>query len=326
LSNKPVLSVKDLSVSFQTDTGFVEITDRVGFDIYPGEVFGLVGESGCGKTVTTLAIQRLLPRPGTRITSGEILLGGKSILLMSLPELRKIRGREVGMIFQEPAAAMDPLMKVGAQMYEVFEYHKYSGDRHARVAELLTRVGFPDPDRTLSAFPHELSGGMLQRVMIAAALLLKPSLVIADEPTTALDVTVQAGIMELLEEMQRETGTAILFITHNLSLVAQYAARVAVMYAGRIVEEARVEDFLKNPLHPYSKGLLAAIPDIGLGKRTLTPIPGQVPQPSEFLTGCRFRDRCSHAFEKCGSRPELVEIEDGHRVACFLYEEDHGTS
>ncbi len=326
MSSKPVLSVKDLSVSFQTDTGFVEIIDKVGFDIYPGEVFGLVGESGCGKTVTTLAVQRLLPKPGTRITSGEILLGGKDILEMSLSDLRKVRGREIGMIFQEPAAAMDPLMTVGAQLYEIFEYHKYSGNTHARVKELLTRVGFPDPNRILSAYPHELSGGMLQRVMIAAALLLKPSLVIADEPTTALDVTVQAGIMELLEEMQRETGTAILFITHNLSLVAQYAARVAVMYAGRIVEEARVGDFLKNPLHPYSKGLLAAIPDIALGKSTLTPIPGQVPQPSEFLPGCRFRDRCPHAFERCVNRPELSAKEEGHRVACFLYEEDHGTS
>jgi oligopeptide/dipeptide ABC transporter ATP-binding protein len=203
---------------------------------------------------------------------------------------------------------------------ECFEYHKFQGDREERILDLLHRVGFPDPERNISSYPHELSGGMLQRVMIAMALLMNPSLIIADEPTTALDVTVQAQIMELLMEMQREMGTSILLITHNLNLIAQYADRLAVMYAGRIVEESSVEAFLGGPLHPYTKGLLAALPDLYAERPQMHPIRGQVPQPKDYAKGCRFRERCDHAFERCVDKPDLFPFGKEQRAACFLYD------
>jgi len=320
LNKKPLLHVEDLTVSFETDEGNIEITDKVSFEILPGEIFGLVGESGCGKTVTALALLKLLPIPGGKILSGQALLDGKDILSLSPTEIQHIRGKDINMIFQEPAAALNPLLTIRKQLMECFDYHEFEGDREERVLGILDRVGFPDPYRILSAFPHELSGGMLQRVMIAMALLLKPGLIIADEPTTALDVTVQAQIMDLLMEMERELGTSILLITHNLNLIAQYANRLAVMYAGRIVEESDVETFVKGPLHPYTQGLLEALPDLSAELAELKPIPGQVPQPKDFQAGCRFRDRCKHAFELCINKPSLFPYSEQQKVACFLYE------
>ena len=316
--NNPLLHVENLSIGFKGQTDVVPVTDAVSFDIYEGEVFGLAGESGCGKTVTALSVLRLLPVPSARVLSGDIVFKGKSILSFSAPELRDLRGKGISMIFQEPSAALNPLVRIKKQLFESFEYHKVTDDPLKRILEVLKRVGFPDPDRILNAHPHELSGGMLQRIMIAMAVVLRPPLIIADEPTTALDVTVQAQIMELLAEMQRETGTSVLLITHNLSLIAQYANRVAIMYAGRIVEYGDCGVFFGKPLHPYSQGLLRALPDLRAGTAKIEPIPGQVPQPVDYAEGCRFADRCRHIFDACKNRPPLEYVE-GRAVACFLY-------
>jgi len=322
LNREPLLEVKDLTVSFEADGEDVAITDMVSFRIYPGEIFGLVGESGCGKTVTALALLKLLPMPGGKVISGRVLLKGKEILSLSPEELRRIRGGDISMIFQEPAAALNPLLNVKRQLMECFEYHPFEGDKSQRVRELLQRVGFPDSQRILAAFPHELSGGMLQRIMIAMALIMKPDLIVADEPTTALDVTVQAQIMELLLEMKTEMETSILLITHNLSLIAQYADRLAVMYAGRIVEESDVSSFLDDALHPYTRGLLGALPKLTTEQLEIVPIPGQVPQPRDYEAGCRFRERCEAAFEPCVHKPELFVHGERQRVACFLYDKE----
>jgi peptide/nickel transport system ATP-binding protein len=319
LNREPLLNVQNLTVSFESEGEDIAITDNVSFQIYPGEVFGLVGESGCGKTVTALALLRLLPMPGGKILSGKAWLRDKDVLSLPLPEIREIRGKDITMIFQEPAASMNPLMSVEQQLMECFDYHSFSGDKEARVHELLKRVGFPDPKRILRTYPHELSGGMLQRVMIAMALIMRPSLIIADEPTTALDVTVQAQIMELLMELKREMDTSILLITHNMGLIAQYCDRLAVMYAGRIVEIAGAEVFFQRPCHPYSKGLLDAIPRLESAKANMIPIRGQVPQPRDYVDGCRFIDRCPHAFDRCPSKPDLFPVDDS-LVACFLYD------
>lgn len=316
--NNLLLRVENLSIGFRGREGTVAVTDAVSFDIAEGEVFGLAGESGCGKTITALSILRLLPVPGALVLGGDIVFKGRSILSLALPELRDLRGKEISMIFQEPAAALNPLIRVRQQLFELFAYHKAGDNPETRVLEVLRRVGFPDPARILNAYPHELSGGMLQRIMIAMAVILRPSLIIADEPTTALDVTVQAQIMELLCEMQRETGTSVLLITHNISLIAQYANRVAIMYAGRIVEHADCGVFFDKPLHPYSQGLLRALPDLHDGAPAIEPIPGQVPQPVDYVEGCRFVDRCRFAFETCVNRPPLFNTE-GRAVACFLY-------
>jgi peptide/nickel transport system ATP-binding protein len=320
LNRSPLLDIQDLTVSFESGGEDIAITDKVSFQIYPGEVFGLVGESGCGKTVTALALLRLLPMPGGKILSGKALLRNKDILSFSPAEIRDIRGKDITMIFQEPVSSMNPLMTVGQQLFECFDYHEFSGDKQERVNDLLKRVGFPDPKRILGTYPHELSGGMLQRVMIAMALIMKPSLIIADEPTTALDVTVQAQIMELLMELKREMDTSILLITHNMGLIAQYCDRLAVMYAGRIVEVASTDVFFERPLHPYAKGLLDAIPRLESEKADMIPIRGQVPQPRDYVAGCRFIDRCPDAFDRCPSKPDLFPIEGDRLVACFLYE------
>lgn len=323
MNKEPLLKIEDLTIAFKTDEGIFDITDRVCLEIFPGEIFGLVGESGCGKTVTALSILRLLPKPGSIIKSGKIYFNGRDLLSLSPDEIKKIRGREITMIFQEPAAALNPLLTIKKQLMEFFEYHEITMDKDQRVKELLRHVGFPDPQRILSCFPHELSGGMLQRVIIAMALLLNPSLIIADEPTTALDVTVQAQILELLVQMQKETQTSILFITHNISLIAQYADRVAVMYAGRIVEESPLDTFLGKPRHPYSKGLMDALPDLNSKGSELRSIPGQVPQPRDYVSGCRFNDRCLQAFDQCVNKPVLAPVDDHfQKVACFLYRKD----
>lgn len=337
-----VLKVEDLSIGFASEEAagtagsaaatenVTAITDCLNFELRRGEVLGLVGESGCGKTVTALALLRLLPSPGGRILNGRIQFQGRDILQLEHDELRKLRGSEISMIFQEPSAALNPLMTIEGQLFEVFAYHDLTeapgiASPEQRIRELLNRVGFADPDRILKSYPHQLSGGMLQRVVIAMALLLKPAIVIADEPTTALDVTVQAQIMELLVELQREEGTSVLLITHNLGLIAQYAERLAVMYAGRIVEDAPVEEFLAQAHHPYSQGLLAALPDVTQQKR-LQPIDGQVPRPADYDDGCRFRDRCHRRSEVspadlCEQRPHLQKLlsDPNREVACWIH-------
>lgn len=319
MSKKNLLEVNNLSLGFNTDDGYVEIIEDVTFSIKEEEIFGLVGESGCGKTVTSLAIMKLLPQPGAHIRSGEIILNGKDIIKLDKDSLQDVRGKEVSFIFQEPSAALNPLLSIGKQLQEIFDYHEFSGDKMKRIFELLKRVGFADPERILKLYPHELSGGMLQRVMIAMSLLLKPSLIIADEPTTALDVTIQAQIMELLIELKEQEGASILLITHNLNLIAQYADRLGVMYAGRIVEESLAAPFFENPKHPYSKGLLGALPNLSSSGFNMKSIPGQVPQPMDYKMGCRFIDRCSKAFNECDEKPEFQIIDENHKVACFLY-------
>ena len=323
MNNQDLLIIEDLSIGFTSDQGTVPVTDAVSLKIEKAQAFGLAGESGCGKTITALAILRLLPKPGAKILSGKILFKGVDILTIPIDQLRDIRGREISMIFQEPSAALNPLLPIKTQLFEVFNYHKVKDDPIKRVREVLNRVGFPDPDRVLDAFPHELSGGMLQRIMIAMALMLRPALIIADEPTTALDVTVQAQVMELLFEMQRDTGTSVLLITHNLSLIAHYTKKIAIMYAGRIAETGDSDVFLDKPLHPYSQGLLKALPDLRSNTRKLEPIAGQVPRPVDYVQGCRFFDRCPHAFSACKNKPPLFSVQ-GRLVACFLYEKESG--
>lgn len=324
MSNPILLAVEDLSIGFTSDEGIIPVTDAVSFEIREGEAFGLAGESGCGKTITALAILRLLPKPSAKIISGKILFKSTDILTLPIDRLHDLRGREISMIFQEPSAALNPLLPIKTQLFELFDYHTIKDDPAKRMRDILNRVGFPDPDRVLKSYPHELSGGMLQRVMIAMAVMLRPSLIIADEPTTALDVTVQAQIMELLFEMQQDTGTSVLLITHNLSLIAHYAKKIAVMYAGRIAETGDSDVFLDKPLHPYSQGLLRALPDLRSDDPTLEPIPGQVPQPIDYASGCRFYDRCAFAFAACKNKPPLFSAH-GRLVACFLYEDKNNS-
>ena len=310
-NTSPVLQVRDLSVAF----GFnkkglpvegrkpLQVTDRVSFEINAGEFFALVGESGCGKSVTALGILRLLPWPGAQIVEGSVMYSAVDLTKLPLTELQKIRGSEIACIFQEPMQALNPVVTIKKQLLEVFKFcvkadaGKDCADPLAAIREMLTLAGFNDPDRVLNAYPHELSGGMLQRVCIVMALLPKPRLIIADEPTTALDVTVQAQVLSVLKDMANRTGTAVLLITHNMGIVSQYADRVAVMYAGRIVECGPVRDVIDNPMHPYTQGLLAAIPENHSDMRTMKSIPGSVPHPRDFVAGCRFADRC----EKCAS-------------------------
>ena len=312
----PVLSVKSLSVAFGFDKNGaprdgippLQVTDKVSFDIYPGEFFALVGESGCGKSVTAMSILRLLPQPSARIVEGSVLYGaageeGRDAALdlakLPLADLQKIRGSEIACIFQEPMQALNPVVTIKKQLLEVFRYcaKKESGSEEKAIREMLALAGFKDIDRVLDAYPHELSGGMLQRVCIVMALLPKPKIIIADEPTTALDVTVQAQVLAVLKDMAGRTGTAVLLITHNMGIVSQYADRVAVMYAGRIVETGPVRDVIDAPMHPYTQGLLAAIPESHGDMRTMKSIPGSVPHARDFAKGCRFADRC----ERCAS-------------------------
>ena len=324
-TRETVLTVRGLSVAFGFDKNGkprdgmppLQVTDRVSFDIHEGEFFALVGESGCGKSVTAMSILRLLPWPSAKIVGGAVLYraGGESepVDLSKLPlaDLQKVRGSEIACIFQEPMQALNPVVTIRKQLLEVFKFcastnchprldRESPTDPLAEIREMLLQAGFKDIDRVLDSYPHELSGGMLQRVCIVMALLSKPKLIIADEPTTALDVTVQAQVLAVLKDMSNRTGTAVLLITHNMGIVSQYADRVAVMYAGRVVETGPVRDVIENPLHPYTQGLLAAIPENHSDMRTMKSIPGSVPHPKDFVQGCRFADRC----EKCKNAPE----------------------
>ena len=327
---KPLLEVKGLKTYFYTEDGVVRAVDGVNFEVYPGEVLGIVGESGCGKSVTSLSIMRLISKPG-RIDAGEILLDGENLLNLTEDDMTKVRGNRISMIFQQPQTALNPVFKVGDQLAEVLNVHQDLGKEAGwkRAIELLKMVGVPDPARRVEAYPHELSGGMAQRVMIAMALACIPELLIADEPTTALDVTIQAQILDLIRDMRREMGTSVILITHDLGVVAEMAERVAVMYAGEIVEQTDVNSLYDEPLHPYTQGLIGSIPVLGEIKERLDVIPGSVPNLVNLPPGCRFAPRCQARFKYslniCGEvKPELEEIKTGHYVRCWLYQNAEG--
>ncbi|MFO0646100.1 MAG: ABC transporter ATP-binding protein [Polyangiales bacterium] len=321
---EPLLSVRSLVTEFRTDAGLLRAVDDVSFDIAPGGTLAVVGESGCGKSVTSLSILRLIQPPG-RVASGEIRFEGRDLLAVSEAEMRKVRGARIAMIFQEPMSSLNPVYTVGDQIIESVVLHQKRSKREAwaRAVELLKLVGIPSPDERAKAYPHQLSGGMRQRVMIAMALACEPKLLIADEPTTALDVTIQAQIMELLSELRVKLGMAVLLITHDLGLVADFADEVVVMYAGRVVERALVKDLFRAPKHPYTRGLLRSVPSYGDNSRArrLPTIQGVVPDLRALPGGCRFRDRCDVAFDRCAAEePALRTIAGGRLVRCHLEE------
>ncbi|MGB4138039.1 MAG: ABC transporter ATP-binding protein [Microbacterium sp.] len=327
----PILRVRDLRTRFDLSSGSFNAVDGVSFEVAAGKTMCLVGESGSGKSMTSLSIMGLVPSPG-RVVSGEVLLNGRNLAELSARELRRIRGDEVSMIFQQPLSSLNPSYRVGTQIREVFTLHRDWTRKMEteRIIAGLRDVGMPDPAARLKAFPHELSGGMAQRVMIAMALACEPEVLIADEPTTALDVTMQAQILDLVAELQRARGTAVVFITHDLGVVAEIADEVAVMYAGEIVESTDVTALFDRPMHPYTRGLIASAPMLGGAGERLAAIPGTVPSLSEIGGGCRFASRCSARVEAgltiCHTHhPELREIEPGHRVRCWLYDEDAAT-
>ena len=322
----PILEIDQLSVAFDTEGGVVTVVDRVSFDLDAGETLGVVGESGCGKSVTALSIMGLLPKPAGRIEGGDIRFKGISLPSLPPERMRDIRGNRIAMIFQEPMTALNPVHRVGRQLAETYTLHQpelTSDVVHRRCLGLLEQVGIPAPEQRLSEYPHQLSGGMRQRVMIAMALASKPDILIADEPTTALDVTIQAQILELLRDLQRETGMAIIFITHDLGVIAELCSRVVVMYAGRVAEKAAIETLFAHPVHPYTRGLLASIPRLeDTPKTLLTTIPGVVPSIEELPSGCRFANRCPYVKDLCGrDAPELVAPSPGHQVACHRWRE-----
>jgi oligopeptide/dipeptide ABC transporter ATP-binding protein len=317
-----LLQVKDLHTSFFTPEGEVRAIDGISFEIGASKTLGLVGESGCGKSVTSLSIMRLIPSPPGRIVDGEIFYKGRDLLKLNKEEMRKIRGNEISMIFQEPMTSLNPVFTVGNQIGEAIRLHQGLGKKEtrAKTIEMLRLVKIADPESRVDAYPHQLSGGMRQRIMIAMALSCNPNLLIADEPTTALDVTIQAQILDLMKELQQKIGMALLLITHDLGVVAEQADSVAIMYAGKIVERSSTPAIFTRPFHPYTVGLLNSLPGTaGKKKKRLDAIPGVVPSPLHLPSGCRFRDRCPKAAELCAeTEPQLVEKEPGHRVACHF--------
>jgi len=317
-----LIQVKNLRTSFFTPEGEVRAVDGVSFDIGEGKTLGLVGESGCGKSVTALSIMRLVPSPPGKIVGGEILYRGEDLLKLNGAAMRKIRGNEISMIFQEPMTSLNPVFTIGNQIGEAIHLHQGLGKRETRekTIEMLRLVKMADPESRVDDYPHQLSGGMRQRVMIAMALSCNPSLLIADEPTTALDVTIQAQILELIKELQEKLGMSLLLITHDLGVVAEQADEVAIMYAGKLVERAQAKAIFNRPLHPYTVGLLNSLPGArGKKKRRLEAIPGVVPSLLELPSGCHFRDRCPKAAGICAeAEPELVEKEKDHWAACYF--------
>ncbi len=315
-----LLDVQGLVTHFYTEQGVARAVDGVSFSIRRGETFCLVGESGCGKSVTALSIMGLLPSPPGEVVAGRIEFEGRDLLAMSPAEMRDMRGRRISMIFQEPMTALNPVFTVGNQIVEAIKVHRGLGGREARAmaVELLDRVRIPDPAQRIHEYPHQMSGGMLQRVMIAMALALRPSLLIADEPTTALDVTIQAQILDLLRDLQSEMGMSVLMITHDLGVVAQVADTVAVMYAGRIVEHGDAGAIFGRPQHPYLVSLFRSLPVMGQKRGRLEVIPGHVPDPRRFPSGCRFHPRCYMAADECArTDPELREVQPDHAAACI---------
>jgi peptide/nickel transport system ATP-binding protein len=320
---EPVLSVQNLRVEFTTRRGVLRAIDGISFDIAKGEVLGVVGESGAGKSVTGNAVIGLIDAPG-RITGGEIRLSGRRIDNLSAEEMRKIRGKRIGMIFQDPLTSLNPLYKIGEQIIETIRTHSSLSESAARkrAIELLAEVGIPAPDKRIDSYPHEFSGGMRQRVVIALAICADPELIIADEPTTALDVSVQAQIISLIRRLGRDHGTAVMLVTHDMGVIAETCDRVAVMYSGRIAEIGPVQDVIRNPLHPYAKGLMGAIPTLAIEADRLVQIPGSMPRLSAIPPGCAFNPRCASAFDRCRTeRPEPLACGE-QRVACHLYDGD----
>ena len=320
-----ILSVKNLVTEFATDEGRVRAVDDVSFDIKAGETLGIVGESGCGKSVTALSIMRLLPQPIGQIMGGEILLQGENLVSMSIEQMQKIRGARIGMVFQEPMTALNPVHTIGRQLTEVILLHKKISKENAlkEGIAMLDKVGIPAPDIRMTEYPHQLSGSMRQRVVIAMALACQPSLLIADEPTTALDVTIQAQILELIKELQKEMGMSVLLITHDLGVIAETSASVVVMYAGKVAERGSVFEIFDSPTHPYTRGLLESIPRLDTKpKSKLTIIPGMVPGLLDMPKGCRFENRCRYRKDACLVAPPMAEtISEGHEVACYEWRE-----
>jgi len=315
----PLLSVRNLEVEFATERGVIRAIDDVSFDIFPGETLGLVGESGCGKSVTSLAILGLIPSPPGRITRGSITLDGRELVGLPESEYRRIRGSEISMIFQEPMTALNPVFRIGNQMCDVLVRHQGMTRRQARTRaiEMLDLVGIPSPAKRIDEYPHQLSGGMRQRAMIAMALSCNPRLLLADEPTTALDVTTQAQVLEQIVKLQDELGTAVVLVTHDLGVVAETCRRAVVMYAGTVIEEAPIEELYSHPRHPYSEGLLKSIPRIRETKLAELPtIPGTVPDLLQLPPGCRFADRCYKVAERCRREAPALEVHGIRAVAC----------
>jgi peptide/nickel transport system ATP-binding protein len=327
-----LLSVRGLATAFHTDRGLVHAVDEVSFDVDEGSSLAIVGESGCGKSVTALSIMRLVPEPPGEILSGELLFRGRDLLKLPEKEMRGVRGAQISMIFQEPMTSLNPVYTVGSQIVEAIRIHRRVSRRAARdrAVEMLRLVGIPSAEERVSAYPHQLSGGMRQRVMIAMALSCEPALLIADEPTTALDVTIQAQILDLLRRLQSELKMSVIFITHDLGVVAEFASQVVVMYAGRVVETGTVEKLFAEPLHPYTRGLLKSMPPIGVlhhqgGLRRLPTIEGLVPDPAHLPPGCRFAERCAlraekpAGWERCTEEePELVQVPEGRTSRCYF--------
>ena len=320
--SEKLLEIDNLSVCFHLPEGVARAVDRLSLNIAKGETLGLVGESGCGKSVTSMSIMGLIASPPGRIESGRILFQGKNLLELNRENLRRIRGKEISMIFQEPMTSLNPLYRIGNQLEEPLRQHSKiaKGLARKRAVELLDHVGIPDPDKRVDSFPHELSGGMKQRVMIAMALACKPKLLIADEPTTALDVTIQAQVLRLMSDLQKETGMAILLITHDMGIVNQMADDIAIMYAGRIVEQGTVRDIFRRPKHPYTRGLLASLPGGTPGAR-LKAIEGTVPRLGQLPPGCAFAPRCPDRMARCDEAPPAVApVAPGHDVRCYLHD------
>ena len=320
----PVLEVRDLVTTFDTDGGRLTAVDGVSFQVHRGRTLGIVGESGCGKSVTAFSIMRLLPQPMGRIAGGEVLFDGRDLVQLPVEDMLKIRGGRIGMIFQEPMTALNPVHTVGRQLSEVFLLHKTSDPRAAlqMAVEILGKVGIPSPEVRVGEYPHQLSGGMRQRVVIAMALACKPAVVIADEPTTALDVTIQAQILELMQALQDEMGMAIILITHDLGVIAEMCDDVVVMYAGRVAETGPVERIFAAPAHPYTRGLLASIPRLEHERKTrLKVIDGLVPALADMPVGCRFQNRCPYRADICATPPPLSQVSADHGVSCHRWRE-----
>lgn len=324
VSDDVLLELKDLHTHFFTDDGEIPAVDGVSLKVHQGEVVGVVGESGCGKSVTSLSIMKLVPSPPGEIVSGEINFKGEDLVNASNRRMKKLRGNEIAMIFQDPMSSLNPLFTIGNQLREAIRNHqKVSKDEANKQAiDLLTLVGLPRAERVIDEYPHQLSGGMRQRAMIAMAMSCDPELLIADEPTTALDVTIQAQILDIMQRLKEEKNMAILLITHDLGVVAEMCDRVVVMYAGQVVEEGTVREILKNPQHPYTKGLIRSLPKVDVNDQELYSIPGTVPRPQMGRVGCRFAPRCEFAFKRCfQEQPELYTLSDGRESRCFLYDD-----
>jgi oligopeptide/dipeptide ABC transporter ATP-binding protein len=320
-----LLQVKDLQTQFRTDAGLVNVVDGVNLELKKGEILGVVGESGCGKSVTSLSIMQLLPKGIGKIVAGTVSFEGKDILSMSNSQMRKMRGSQISMIFQEPMTSLNPVFQVGEQIMEAIRFHLKLSKKEAKAyaIEMLKKVGISRPESVVDEYPHQLSGGMRQRVMIAIAMACEPKILIADEPTTALDVTIQAQILNLMRQLQEEKGTSILLITHDLGVVAEMCDRVVVMYAGQVVEETDVRSLFHQPKHPYTKGLLASLPQLSGDQDKLSSIPGQVPALDEMPSGCRFAPRCSARMSICEtSNPDLLDLGNQHQCRCHLYTEE----